>query len=379
MRHTLKIVLLIGYCLLFGEGYIRFLQFLQSTNVVDINNVILQTRVRGNRIILPVNQMYIYENNQIDKLDKKIIHTKNSLGFRGSEPPKNLGDYLSIITVGASSTECFYLSDNKTWPYLLEQKLKQSYNNVWLNNAGLDGHSTFGHIILLEDYLVKLKPKIILFLIGSVDIGRDDLNKYDKNALRGVYMSWKDFLLRNSETLSVFANVLKSLDPRQKSLGHENLNNTNKIENLEISEEAQKAEILKHKSKYLEKYCERLLQLIDISKRNGIEPILITHPAFFGSGIDASTGLNLETVKVSDSMNGKLFWEILELYNDTVKEVGKSTNTFVIDLANKVPKSSLYFYDNFHFTNEGAEKVSGILYAELKNHLDNKYGPFIIK
>lgn len=54
---------------------------------------------------------------------------------------------MTIISVGGSTTECFYISDDKTWTHILGMKLKSVFTRVWINNAGLDGHSTFGHII----------------------------------------------------------------------------------------------------------------------------------------------------------------------------------------------------------------------------------------
>jgi hypothetical protein len=51
------------------------------------------------------------------------------------------------------------------------------------------------------------------------------------------------------------------------------------------------------------------------------------------------------------------------------KEVAAQEHLFVIDLANELPKSSKYLYDGVHLTNEGAEKVSGILYERLKTYL----------
>ncbi|MBU1997608.1 MAG: hypothetical protein KKF78_10695, partial [Candidatus Omnitrophica bacterium] len=65
---------------------------------------------------------------------KTIIHTKNSLGFRGDDPGKNFKSDLTVMTVGGSTTECFYLSDDMTWPYFLGQKLSQKFKGLWLNN-----------------------------------------------------------------------------------------------------------------------------------------------------------------------------------------------------------------------------------------------------
>ena len=51
---------------------------------------------------------------------------------------------LPVITVGGSIqfAECL-LSDGKTWPADIENRLGQSFHNVWINNAGMVGHSTF--------------------------------------------------------------------------------------------------------------------------------------------------------------------------------------------------------------------------------------------
>ena len=75
--------------------------------------------------------------------------------------PKTFEDYLTIIAVGGSTTECFLIADGQDWPAILGEKLKKSFNLVWINNAGLDGHSTFGHNVLMKDYIVKIKPKVV--------------------------------------------------------------------------------------------------------------------------------------------------------------------------------------------------------------------------
>ena len=75
-----------------------------------------------------------------------------------------MADYLSLITIGGSTTECFYLSDGKTWTELLGLRLARDFPKVWINNAGLDGATTYRHLILLEDYVVQLKPNLGVFL-----------------------------------------------------------------------------------------------------------------------------------------------------------------------------------------------------------------------
>ncbi len=70
------------------------------------------------------------------------------------------------------------LSDDKTWTARLGKRLEESFRRVWINNAGLDGHSTFGHIVLLEDHLSKLYPKVALFPIGVGDVARAPMEEW---------------------------------------------------------------------------------------------------------------------------------------------------------------------------------------------------------
>jgi len=104
---------------------------------------------------------------------------ENSLGFRGPELPADLDDRLSILTVGGSTTECFYVSEGKTWSDLLARRLEGRLDRVWLNNAGLDGHSSFGHRVLLSsEAVVRLHPKVVVFLVGCNDVARDDFLEF---------------------------------------------------------------------------------------------------------------------------------------------------------------------------------------------------------
>ena len=151
--------------LLIGCG----LSFFATEILLRIYNP-FEFRVKGNQINLPVYFNYNIVIKDQTVLDNLVVHTKNSLGFRGEEAPKTFEDYLTIIAVGGSTTECFLIADGQDWPAILGEKLKKSFNLIWINNAGLDGHSTFGHNVLMQDYIVKIKPKVVLFLVGINDL-----------------------------------------------------------------------------------------------------------------------------------------------------------------------------------------------------------------
>src|SRR4051812_2976016 len=136
-------------------------------------------RVRGDSIVLPPAGKSVIDNPTIPGLGRTILHVRNSIGFRGPEPPADLDDRLSLLTVGGSTTECYYISDGKTWPDLLARRLGERFDRVWLNNAGLDGHSTVGHLVLLSSRVVaRVGPKVVVFLVGCNDLARGEFSEF---------------------------------------------------------------------------------------------------------------------------------------------------------------------------------------------------------
>ena len=330
----------------------------------------LPVRVKNDEIILPANRVYTFQNTHIPALDKNIVHTKNSLGFRGEEMPLDFQEHISVIAVGGSTTECRFLSDDWDWVQLWAEKVRgQHPQPIWFNNAGLDGHSTFGHLVLLKEYLKDIQPDYIIYLIGVNEIGRADLHQDDMVLLKNQSFSLVDWLKKNSEIALLFNNLWRSWRAYQIDLGHGNLDLKKMehkiLDSLEIVKELSRHQI------FLPNYEKRLTQLIRATKAYNIQPILLTQPLLFGEGTDDITGVNLESIRTR-FQNGKTYWKVLELYNDVSRKVALQENIIFLDLAYHLPKSSLYFYDGMHFTNEGAIAISDILYKELDSIFDNE-------
>ncbi|SRR5579871_21310 len=329
-------------------------------------------RLKGDRIILPVDQKTTIYNSINPKLDSIIVNTRNALGFRGPDKPLNFEDHLSIITVGGSTTECKFLNDNKTWPFLLGVALGHGFKNIWLNNAGLDGHSTFGHQVLLNDYIIRLHPKIVTFLVGINDVESDQPSFHDKLNTKGAYPDLKHFIAENSEVINLVINFSRGWRAQK-------LNNTTqkllvlKKDNDIVLPDSVYQQRLNDQNKYLPNYQKRIEQLMDTCIKHGIEPVLITQPNLFGIGTDSASGVNLETFKVEPGLSGRLLWKILEEYNDVTRKVCAQKNIPLIDLAHLMPKNSIYFYDASHFTNAGAQKVADIIAQQLKNILEKDF------
>jgi lysophospholipase L1-like esterase len=324
-------------------------------------------RMRGNTLVLPTNQTYTIEDPNLtvfDKLDKRVTHTKNSLGFRGPEPPAVFSDYLTVVTIGGSTTECFYLSDNQTWPAVLDNLLQSRVPKLWLNNAGLDGHTTFGHLVLMQDYVSRLRPKVALFLVGVNDLFADQPRSYDvmeRNSVVGA-------IANHSEVVALVLNMVRyARTSRMKSLGAMPKPINLKVpEYRDVSAEDESA-LLDSQKPLLVEYESRLSRLMAVTRASGITPVLITQPALFGDATDDVTQADLGRVSIEiyRQMNGHIAWRMLESYNDVTRKLGQSQNIAVIDLARQLPKSSRYFYDYIHYGKEGAQAVGRIVEQSL--------------
>jgi len=352
--------------------YLFFIVFLSLEIILRFYNP-FHFRVKGNRIVLPANERLVIHNTGNPRLDPVIINSRNSLGFRGPEKPAGFDQCLSVVTVGGSATECHFLSDDKTWPWLLAGELKKSFPSLWLNNAGLDGHSTFGHQVLLNDYLVAIRPKLILFLTGMNEIENEGLTFHDKQNIRNTYNGFLHFIFNNSEALNLGLNLVRRHQAQQMNNAINGLQDLRKDERLVMTEQ-QVAERRQRQAGFLAGYRQRLVQLIDTCRTHAIEPVCMTQPDLLGRGRDSATGADLEMLKIDTDSNGKCLWTVLEMYNDVTRQVCREKKVAVIDLASEMPKNSLYYYDHSHFTNEGAKKVAEITAIHLKDILSQLPG-----
>ncbi|HOC42263.1 MAG TPA: SGNH/GDSL hydrolase family protein [Thermoanaerobaculales bacterium] len=329
----------------------------------------LESRIRGDKVVLPVDKRYILFNRDIPGIPAEIVHTKNSLGFRGPEiPSEDFEATLSVIAVGGSTTECVYLPDGDDWPAVLADLLKPQFPRVWINNAGFEGHSTFGHVVLMDDYIARIRPKVVLFLIGQNEVANTGVTGFEASRVRGriLFSSFRAFaksLSAHSELGSLLLNLYRVGRARFLGLPHEVLDWTS-LKTTVYPESNLDAMIAEHSQRYLPLYEKRLRRLISSCAAAGVFPVFITQPTLFGPGVDPVTHLDLAALQV-EGLSGYAHWKILESYNDVTRRIGMECDVPVVDLAADMPRSSLYYYDSVHYTVAGSKEVATCIARRL--------------
>ena len=83
--------------------------------------------------------------------------------------------------------------------------------------------------------------------------------------------------------------------------------------------------------------------------------------------------MDLGKVRLGENLNGALMFAVVDLYNDTLRQVGAAEQVPVLDLARQMPHSSVYYYDFLHYTEPGAREVAEIIYRDLKPILTQQF------
>jgi lysophospholipase L1-like esterase len=339
-------------------------------------------RIRGDQIVLPANVHRTIQNANFPRVDKQILVSTNSLGFRGPEPPSDFQAALTVLAVGGSTTESLYISDGKTWPEVVGRDLASHFRPLWMNNAGLDGHSSFGHRLLLDQRIARLKPKVVLFLVGINDVGRDDLKAVDAAVLAGGGAGrWSNavaWAAERSAVVSTALNLLRYREARKLNRVHKNIE-VKWARILTPDREKSRALVTLHQDRYVPAYASRIADLVARCRTLGVEPVLVTQPALYGNVVDPGTKVFLGTLEVDaeQQLHGGLAWNLLELYNDALREEGRRSGVLVIDLARELPKDSRLFYDFVHFNNDGSAAVARIVAGHLCPYLASRFPAYV--
>ena len=206
---------------------------------------------------------------------------------------------------------------------------------------------------------------MIVMLVGCNDVNRKNLTASDRYNMKGTYGSVSSFFTKNSELFNVIATYVRA--SRAQSLGltdrYIDLQHM-RYDTLLIAQDVMEKRIAAL-APLLQEYRNRLNAIAEVCRKNKIDLVLVNQPTLLGEGVDPVTGADLAKHRVGDDLNGELWWKQLSVYNEVTKDVAGKNGLFFIDLAGQMPRSSRYYYDMLHFTNEGAQEIAGIIYKEL--------------
>lgn len=302
------------------------------------------------------------------------VHSANRWGLRGDEPPADWEAWHTILAIGGSTTQCFHLDDRKAWPYRVQELLKETEPRTWVGNAGLDGHTTRAHVLLMDKVIAKLKPKIVVVLAGLNDLWlslymdrKVGGNPYDNQfAARLTTRGPKAWLMEHSRLWQigyawkrVMADEVVTLDKAYHANWSPPL--------LQAPEDSlpPHAELLTS----LPGFRSNILRIDSAARALGTRAVFLTQPILYGSD-SAWARYEARHLWVKDQshrISAATERRLLDAFNASLLELCESRSLLCLDLAARIPTDSSLYYDQCHFNDAGAERVAREVAQFLKS------------
>ena len=144
------------------------------------------------------------------KRSGKLIHSSicfknvvrpNSWGFHSREFKEKAEDEFRILVVGDSQVEAVQVPLEKTFHYILQNKLQKALGkNITVYAIGHGGNGTYYNYLYFKKYGEKLKPDMVILLFNSNDISEDS---YELTMIYGK---------QTGDSLWIFLNVFPEFD-----------------------------------------------------------------------------------------------------------------------------------------------------------------------
>lgn len=306
-----------------------------------------------------------FELNGLYKSEKTSVkYSRDNYGLRGNSI-YNTPEKIDILTIGGSTTDQGFIDDSETWQMVIERELKKDGYPLNIANAGIDGQSTFGHIKNFELWfpnIPDLHPKYVLFYIGINDLYYDSHNQFDVLEKENSIIT---YIKNNSALINLIRKIKGVINSKKQGLGHVkiDLEKYSYVTNPVLGKENTPQDF----TDKLPLYEKRIIRLIEECKKINATPVFVSQPSilykFDSNG--SILGLNAEEPFHGIYINGVDFYYFIEDMNECLKKICAENNLLYIDLTNKNIFTFDDYYDFYHTTPSGCDKIGTEVAKEL--------------
>lgn len=266
----------------------------------------------------------------------------NPQGFRAEKNKlyKTDSDSINIVSLGGSSTYGTRVYTEDSYPYLLEEILRQTTSTdktINVINGGLGGYATPNIIALLSGKIIHLNPAIIIFYVGFNDVWtrlmfsdfKTDYSHAQKTWMKPELPFW-----RHSKFLDMIAS--KSGFTSKKSHIHS-------VAWQPMSGDPE----TNLRNSTVDAFRANLMTLISISRTHGSIPILVTQ----------ATDFKTHPLPA----NNKEWTQAMAEHTKVIWQVAANMSVDLIDIRRLMSDKKEYFLDVLHMNGKGNKKRAQII------------------
>lgn len=294
---------------------------------------------------------------------RTVHYRRDRYGLRGSyRDPAT----IDIPTVGGSTTDQRYISEGETWQDVTAALFLAEGRDIAVVNAGIDGHTTYGHIKSFELWFPRiagLRARYVLVYAGVNDFSalgarfHDDLERNPP----------LEFFKANSALYHLFHSVAGTFFAYHRHrIGHHAVD-FSRVARTPTPLRSDHAALM---APVLDAYTARLRRLDRRIAEFGARAIYVTQPRHDAVVIGGRVlGGAERTLFLDQAINGLDSHYMMRLLNRRTMDTCRELRALCLDLAAEVAFEDADFYDSAHNTPAGAAKIGRYLHHRLRQHL----------
>jgi len=300
----------------------------------------------------------------------------NAVGFRGEEinfeKPRGI---KRIACMGVSETFGLYESPQMEWPRQLEEVIN-SDGKYEIMNTAVVGLGLKQYVRYLEKYVLRLEPDIVILYVNPFGYGvgveefdrrqGSDRREAGKGGDGGGSEALLSSIVSNLRIIPKVKQSVKRILPRELLRKYRLVRMKKQIQNLE-SARLHGGNALDSVSE--ESVClfrEDLEEVVRFLLDRGVQVILSSYPVLISEkNIEEYMEIFLDHRRFYIELSVLGLVDASRKFDQVVETVAAEVGAGFVDSSRMVPKSTEYFADNVHYTDEGARLVA----VGFANHL----------
>ncbi len=291
--------------------------------------------------------------------------TINANGFRGDDIALGkVTNEFRIFLVGGSTTECVVIDNDKSPHTKIQKRLSESSTDIQFKvlNAGHSGDASYDYISVIAHRLVHYSPDVITVMPGINDLiaairDRDYLHVHAHSSINYDNFTLLKMLLTQSQIYRRLWSLRRPIQAKISSTLAQNKPVTTVYQSTS-AKCLGRSQTEDRPRKALDAYRRNLLTLIGIARQHEVALIFMTQPHSWNSEDPQAKNWHWMNCQNGVRYREDFMAEALKSYNDVTRDVAKSQGIQLIDLAEQMPASLDFVYDDVHFNQKGSDTMA---------------------
>ncbi len=292
----------------------------------------------------------------------------NSLGYRSPErgvekPPGT----TRILCAGGSTTfDILSASDSTTWPWMMEEILRERGLEAEVFNAGFPGWTSLENLISLSIRDLDLEPDIVVLYQGINDLQPASHQPFDSQYEHGHADESVRALGFDLQPLRWYERSLLVEKARELVVGKRDP--WQRLQSTSPPDEA----MTELPAEALETFERNIRSFVAVAVAGGSEVVLVTQPMRIRSEhVDADEAYLAQWILGLDPVVAPAE---LERFNSVLRDLSMTGTAWLADVAGEVVWEENDFNDPMHFSPEGSTRMATVMADAVEKILEGAEG-----